>query len=204
MQIYLIRHTTPLIKKGVCYGQSDLDVTDSFLTEAELIREHVPENIINVYTSPLQRCSKLAAQLFPDKQLHTEPDLMEINCGSWELQHWDAIPSHEIDPWMNDFVNVPIPGGENYVKVFHRTVACFRKIAATGTSSAIVTHGGVIRSILSHLTNTALIDSFQAFRLHYGCVIRIDAGGEPLRHFVLHNPEGGKEQHKPSSYYKSV
>lgn len=31
MDIYLIRHTTPAIAKGICYGQTDLDVTANFL-----------------------------------------------------------------------------------------------------------------------------------------------------------------------------
>ncbi|TAH03053.1 MAG: hypothetical protein EAZ16_08610 [Sphingobacteriales bacterium] len=34
--------------------------------------------------------------------------------------------------------------------------------------AVIVTHGGVIRSILSFITNTQLADSFKVFKLHYG------------------------------------
>ena len=26
MEIYLVRHTTPNIKKGICYGQTDIDI----------------------------------------------------------------------------------------------------------------------------------------------------------------------------------
>src|SRR6218665_1345722 len=141
MHIYLIRHTTPLVEKGVCYGQADLDVTASFIEEVAAISGHLPDTISRVYSSPLQRCSKLAGYLFPAHAVVHEPDLMEINCGSWELRHWDEIPSEEINPWMDDFVNISIPGGENYVAVFERTTACFRRIAAEGGNAAIVTHG---------------------------------------------------------------
>ena len=30
MEIFLIRHTTPKIEKGICYGQTDLDITTTF------------------------------------------------------------------------------------------------------------------------------------------------------------------------------
>ena len=69
MEIYLIRHTTPLVAKGVCYGQSDLDVTETFIPEADIIKAHLPSNIQQVYSSPLQRCTKLAAHLFPAKDI---------------------------------------------------------------------------------------------------------------------------------------
>ena len=98
MEIYLVRHTTPAVEKGICYGQTDLDVTESFITEANIIKEVLPLNIKHVYSSPLQRCSKLAAHLFPDTIIQLRNDLMEINCGLWEMQRWDDIPKEHINP----------------------------------------------------------------------------------------------------------
>ena len=77
MDIYLIRHTAPLVDKGICYGQTDLDVTDSFEAELEQIRPHIPGDIKKVYSSPLQRCLKLATALFPNQPISTHNDLME-------------------------------------------------------------------------------------------------------------------------------
>ena len=92
MSIYLIRHTTPLIEKGICYGQLDIDVTDSFQEEATGIQHVLPAGIEQVYSSPLIRCQKLASYLFPNYAISLEPDLMELACGEWEGIHWDAIP----------------------------------------------------------------------------------------------------------------
>src|SRR5580692_7160561 len=64
-EIYLIRHTTPAIGKGICYGQSDLDITSSFREEADLIRQHIPDYIRFIHSSPLRRCALLAEYLFP-------------------------------------------------------------------------------------------------------------------------------------------
>jgi alpha-ribazole phosphatase len=200
MEIYLIRHTTPAVEKGVCYGQSDLDVTATFQDEAELIRTHLPAGIQRVYSSPLQRCSKLAQHLFPQHPAIYHDDWMEINCGQWELQKWDDIAPHEIDPWMKDYVNVRIPGGENYVDVYERVVKQFIMVAEGGHPSAIVAHGGVIRSILAHITGTSLLDSFNVFPLHYGCVAKITSVDSGFAHTMLYNLPGAKETHKPSVF----
>ena len=199
MEIYLIRHTTPQIAKGICYGQTDLDVTDTFLHEANLIKPYLPQSLTTVYSSPLQRCSKLAVQLFGQQNIVHHPHLKEINCGIWEMQHWDAIPKQDLDPFMADFVNIAMPHGESYIDLYVRVVAYFNHIATQPKPLAVVTHGGVIRSILSHITNTPLIESFNIFKLYYGCVVRLSAEGEGFKYDVLHNIEPAlPEQHKPS------
>ena len=39
MEIWLVRHTTPKIGKGIAYGQADLDVTEDYTTERDRIKE---------------------------------------------------------------------------------------------------------------------------------------------------------------------
>lgn len=199
MEIYLIRHTTPAVAKGICYGQSDLDVTDSFIAEAMAIKPHLPAEIQQVHSSPLQRCSKLAQYLFPTYDHIYHNDLMEINCGHWELQKWDDIPQADIAPWMDDFVNVTIPGGESYTTVYQRVVAKFEQIASGPKPTAVVAHGGVIRSILAYITGTALIDSFDVFKLYYGCVAQLRLTNGVWQYQLLHNlPPAEAETHQPS------
>lgn len=201
MDIYLIRHTEPLIDKGTCYGQWDLDTTQSFFSEATIIQQYLPADISAVYSSPLLRCKKLAEHLFPVHAIRLQDDLKEIDCGKWELKLWNDIPKDEIDPWMSDQVNVRIPGGESYQNVLDRVVNCLDGIisdSSGATNVVIVAHGGVIRSILSYITGTPLLDSFQAFPLHYGCVIKIVPAHNGFRHQVLSNIAREKETHKPS------
>lgn len=197
MEIYLIRHTTPAVERGVCYGQADIDVTESFHSEAALIRTHIPTSISHIHSSPLQRCRKLAEYLFPEQDVVYHDALKEINCGDWELMKWDDIAKEQIQPWMEDFVNVRIPNGENYVQLYERTAALFDSLQDS-SPLAIVTHGGVMRSILSHITHTSLKDSFGAFSLHYGCVVRITKQGAGFQYEVLHNIKPDeRETHKP-------
>ena len=44
-EIYLIRHTTPEVEKGVCYGQTDLNLKNTFPQEAKRIKEITPNTI---------------------------------------------------------------------------------------------------------------------------------------------------------------
>jgi alpha-ribazole phosphatase len=198
MEIYLIRHTAPDVAKGICYGQADIDVKATFFEEAAIIKKHLPQKIGTIYSSPLQRCKKLAEHLFMDHTIHLHNHLQEINCGQWEMKAWDDLPREEIDEWMNDFVTVRIPGGESYEDLYERVKNTFLHIHKKEGPVVIVAHGGVIRSILSYITNTVLKDSFTAFPLHYGCVIKITNDNGSLAHQILSNIMQEKETHKPS------
>ncbi len=196
--MYLIRHTAVDIAKGICYGQADIGVAPTFLFEADIIKKHLPENITSIYSSPLKRCRKLAEHLFADHQITLHDQLKEINCGSWEMQEWNNIPREEIDPWMQNHTTVRIPAGESYEDLYERVKAIFTTLHQLTGTKVIFTHGGVIRSILAYLTNTPLKDSFNAFSLNYGCVIKITNSVNGLQYEVLSNIPREKETHKPS------
>jgi alpha-ribazole phosphatase len=171
MEIYLVRHTTPAISKGVCYGQSDIDVGDSFLEEANEIKNLLPLIVDRLYSSPLKRCSKLANFLFPRDEIEYSDDLKEIDCGDWELKCWDEIDHEQLSTWMKDFVNVCFPSGENFFQLAERAEKIIRTIVRPNTGSAvIVTHAGIIRAILSIITDTPLNKAFDTFRLPYGSI----------------------------------
>ena len=97
MKLTLVRHTSLQIPAGVCYGQTDVDVAVSFMQEAAVTKEkiqHLPLNA--VFTSPLQRCVKLAHALGLKEISHDER-LKELHFGDWEMQAWDDIPRDYFD-----------------------------------------------------------------------------------------------------------
>jgi alpha-ribazole phosphatase len=201
MELYLIRHTTPEVARGTCYGQSDIPLSSDFLQEASTIKSYLPSAIGKVYSSPLRRCSRLAEYLFPSHAINLDSNLMEIHCGDWEMRLWDEIPQAELEPWMNNFVGLSMPGGESYLQLYSRVRSCFEEIFRQDESIAIITHGGVIRSILSHITETPLEQSFQKFSLHYGCVVKLSMQKDRLiPELIFNNPPDEKEMHKPGSF----
>lgn len=175
MEIYLVRHTTPNIEKGICYGQSDIDITADFDKEASEILRKIPfDKNTAIYASPLQRCTKLAKKFNPN--FLTNAQLMELDFGDWELKNWNEIPSEEMTPWMKDFVNVKVPNGESYTELSERSISFFDAlIAQKNSTSIVICHAGVMRSILAKFTNTELKDSFD-IKISYGQVSKISIG----------------------------
>ena len=177
MEIYLVRHTETVCEKGICYGQSDVGIRAPYDAIFESILEQLPEQGI-LYTSPLQRCSILAQHIQEAKGIPIvaeEPRLKEMHFGDWELQAWNAIPRTVLDPWMNDFVNVAVPNGESFMDLEKRVWEFLEeKLEKPNEKPLIlVTHSGVIRSVLCKINNLPLQEAFTS-KLDFGAVVKME------------------------------
>lgn len=173
MEIYLIRHTTPKIEKGICYGQTDLDLRETFLDELDIVKSKLIDldSSFIVYSSPLKRCRLLADKLSIEPTL-VDDRLMELNFGDWEMKEWDTISKTRLDIWMNDFVNEPCPNGESYMQLHKRVSGFLEEVKAKKAPKVvIVTHAGVIRSIHSYINSIQLKKSFD-LKVQYGEVLK--------------------------------
>lgn len=173
MEIILVRHTTPNIEKGICYGQSDIGVTADFPREIQPILKQIPVNDSKTayYSSPLQRCKLLAKEL--SDTIIFDDRLKELNFGDWELQKWDNIDKSELNIWMNDFVNITVTNGESYVDLHKRTVTFIEELKLLHKEHVvIVTHAGVIRSLWAYVNHISLENSFD-LKLNYGHIIKL-------------------------------
>ncbi len=176
MEIYLVRHTETICEKGICYGQSDVDIAAPFDEIFERIISELPSQAL-IFSSPLKRCSILAKHIQKNTNAisYQEDDrLKEMNFGDWELKPWDEIPPEELNPWMEDFVNIPVSNGESFTEL-HSRVGGFltEQISDLKHPVIIVAHAGIIRSILCHQTSLPLKEAFQN-KVDFGEVIRIE------------------------------
>lgn len=170
--IYLIRHTKPAVKQGTCYGWTDLDVDISFDNELKEIKGKVSDlNNFKFYSSPLQRCSKLAKALANDNSIVYDERLKELNFGKWEELEWDKIPEDEMSIWGADYINNKVPEGESYSMMLDR-VKDFWKNIDINKDIVIVAHDGVIRAILYFLLEMKKENVFR-INLEYGAIIKI-------------------------------
>lgn len=175
MEIYLVRHTTPEVSPNICYGQTDLEVTDTYPEELKAIQPLLPVETDVIYSSPLIRCKKLAEDCYTNQEITIEPRIKELNFGRWEMKPWKEIPKLEMDEWMKDFVNNPAPQGESFIDLQDRVLSCLLELQVSGHQTAVVfTHGGVIRSILSHINDTPLSKAFEKYKVGYGKVFHIE------------------------------
>ncbi|MFD1601855.1 alpha-ribazole phosphatase [Flavobacterium artemisiae] len=176
MEIYLIRHTETVCEKGICYGQTDVNIAEPFEEVFKNILSQLPSEAV-LFTSPLKRCVILADYIQKNMKIHSyqkDPRLMEMNFGDWEMLSWNEIPQDQLNPWMEDFVNIKVSNGESFTELHERTESFLNEKLAKDVLHPIiiVAHAGSIRSILCHQTSLPLKDAFQN-NVDFGKVIRI-------------------------------
>jgi alpha-ribazole phosphatase len=175
LKLTLIRHTSLQIASGICYGHSDIDVAASFASEAANAQAKLAEITFDaIYSSPLQRCVKLAQALNLGKPV-LDNRLMELYFGDWELQAWDDIPRELFDVWAQDYANLAPPNGETFSQLQQRGISFLDEILSQHKNEhiAVITHGGMIRALLAHALNMELKGLFR-FNVDYGSVTQLD------------------------------
>ena len=178
MDVYLVRHTSVDVPGGVCYGQSDVPLKETFPQEGEGVKaklnDLLPDKSIldAVYTSPLSRCTRLAEFCgFADAV--REPRIMEINFGEWEMQDYNSIQDPRLQEWYEDYLHVRATGGESFEDQFNRVSAFLQEIKASGKSKVLCfCHGGVL--ICAKIISGAITpqEAFSSLE-DYGSVIKI-------------------------------
>jgi len=179
MTIHLIRHTEPDIDKNICYGVTDVDLKEDYLSEAERIKSYLSHLTSHyVITSPLKRTMKLA-QFISDIDPVIDGRIKELDFGDWEMKSWDSISKKEIDLWAHDVVDRTCPNGESYRDLFNRSLSFWNDHVFNKNleNLVVVTHSGVIRALLSALLEIPLEKSF-LLKIDYGSVSRVKLNKE--------------------------
>ena len=89
-------------------------------------------------------------------EIIVKEELMEVSFGRWEGMKFAEINStyhSDYQAWLDDPYNNSPTGGENFTELTKRTTAVITGIVGEnddGSSVAVITHGGVILSLLVH------------------------------------------------------
>ena len=156
--IHLIRHgATKGNQLGQYIGRTDLPLAPEGAKQLrELSRAGGYPTAQAYYCSPLLRCRETLNILYPDAEPVVVEGLRECDFGEWEGK--TAKELMEEDPsfaqWMESGAQATPPGGESGAVFMHRVCEAFEKLVedmlrSRTTSAVIVTHGGVIMTILS-------------------------------------------------------
>ncbi|EMF81690.1 alpha-ribazole phosphatase [Leptospira weilii serovar Topaz str. LT2116] len=176
MELYLIRHTTPDVPQGTCYGRTDVSLAADFYYEFCSILEKLNVSFDRLYSSPSSRCRYLAEFLKQKKleELEYSDLLMELDFGEWEGKLWSEISEKESASWAKDFVNVRTPNGENYSELYERVEKFLEEVFSSFSDGkiGIITHAGVIRAVLCKLLEIPLERGF-LFDLKYGSLSKV-------------------------------
>lgn len=175
MKLVFIRHTSVNVPKGVCYGNTDVDLAPSFPQEARAVTDKLRTyQLDKTYCSPLSRCVKLAEFCgYPDAIRDNR--LKEINFGAWEMQSYDDITDPKLQEWFDDYINVRPPEGESVIDQRNRLENFIEEIKSRNKESVIgiFTHGGILINALVAYGNKTYDEVYNDIP-PYGSIIEIE------------------------------
>ncbi len=163
--ICLVRHTRVDVPQGICYGQTDVGLADTFLEEAAKVKQQLQVfSFDKVFSSPLQRCVSLANYCgYPDT-LQSQA-LLELDFGDWENKAWDSL---DMRVWATDWVHNPPPQGESFIDMYQRVSSFLSTLPRKNV--LIFTHKGVINCAKAYFKGVPLQATFDE-HLDYGEIV---------------------------------
>ena len=194
-----------MLRHGAC---NDGDIyrgrTDSHLSvegEAQMLKA-VEEGVWDlVYSSPLQRCRVFSKKLSERLNLPLVIDdrLIELDFGEWDGEEtgeiWQKQQSAVLAFWQDPEANTP-PGAESLPAMRDRVVHLLHDLHRQYSEQRIllVSHGGVIRILLSYLLQMPL-QAMRQISVDYGSLSRVELyqqqpGGQFVSEVVFTNRLG--------------
>ena len=167
MGLIFLRHTTPDVVKGTCYGMTDLGLAQGFESEFDKALQSLP-SISHIICSPLARCRQLAEHIADKSRLSVEVHngLREMDFGRWEMVPWSEVPRAELGEWADDFMGARPHGGESVQQLKDRVGEVLHEISE---DTLIVTHSGVIRAAAAITEHPEGWD----IDVNFGCWVRL-------------------------------
>ncbi|QAT49203.1 histidine phosphatase family protein [Caproiciproducens sp. NJN-50] len=157
--VHFIRHgTTEGNEQGRYIGSTDLALSPGGAEHLHALGKKHSYPTAQVYLcSPMRRCTETMGILYPEAKPTLISGLRECDFGDWEGKTAGEIAGEDgrFRRWIaGDGEPVTPPNGEDGSAFAQRVCAAFEKIVedlmrSGTTSTVIVTHGGVVMSILA-------------------------------------------------------
>lgn len=155
--IHFIRHgEIAETRNGAYIGVTDVSLSKKGREElAEYDSKYRYPYAQVLFSSPLKRCLETCEIIYPDGKPIIVDELSEIDFGLWEGKTAEELKDDEIfNKWLSGDSSVKPPKGESSADFTRRVCLMFQKIVdgliSTGhTEAVIVTHGGVIMTLMA-------------------------------------------------------
>ncbi|GHO45236.1 histidine phosphatase family protein [Ktedonospora formicarum] len=164
-RLLIVRHgETSYSRDNVCYGTTEVPLTELGLLQAKTLAERLRHEDINaIYCSPQERARQTATPSANQLQLplQTRLALREMDFGRWENIPRERLKQEypaELAAWdRGSWMSCP-PGGETQQAVLARTVPCLTDLLVkhSGETLLLVSHQTVIRLLVGHLLDMSL------------------------------------------------
>jgi broad specificity phosphatase PhoE len=179
-RLLLIRHgESEWNRDGLIQGFRDCDLSDLGREQSEKLRQRLDlEQLDIVYASTATRALDTAKIALAHRmEIHTRPDLREINLGVWEGETAADLKKRlprETELWFRRPSRVRIEGAETLRAFRGRVAREINRIRAEHPDAGvvIVTHGGVICTYLTSLLGLKLDDLWR-FKIRNASITKV-------------------------------
>ena len=159
IKLYLLRHgLTQANIDGIYLGHTDISLCKKGKEAInDFLKNYSYPDVSCIFSSPLKRAVETSSIIYPDKNPIIINDLIEYNFGEFEgrgaKELFEKAPLFE--RWLKGETGVRPPFGESNEEFASRVCSCFVKIVdglikENADDAMIITHGGVIATILSN------------------------------------------------------
>lgn len=169
---FIARHgITEWNKRGIIQGHTDIDLAEEGVFQAQELARLLKEvSFSRIISSDLLRAKNTAKVIADDKHLtlETSPQLRERYWGQWEGKSFSDLKMklgeafnlviHHLND-MDQSSIADLKDVESIPQAMSRTVPFLKEIAAKhpGESILILTHGGILKSLLYYFEFTSSI-----------------------------------------------
>ena len=184
--IELLRHGRTLTE-GVFRGRLDDPLSPE--GHAQMAASVDGHRWSRVIASPLSRCRRFGEHLALEKgiELAIDERLAEYDFGEWEGRTIQSVMESEGDSVQRFFADpyaFTPPGGEDFRRFNERVLDAWRDLSTdfaggadeTGDNILVITHGGVILSILAFVLDREGLH--MRIEIPHACICRIARAGE--------------------------
>ena len=184
--IYLIRHAEA---EGNLYrrihGWYDALITENGFRQIEALQRRFQDVRVDaVWSSDLHRTMTTARAVYVPKglELHTDPQLRELNFGDWEDRPWGQV-YHDDPDCIGQFNRTDpawrAPGGESLAEAGLRAGGALRRItqAHPDQTVAVFSHGTAMRQLLANIKGLSPQEWYSMGHSENTAVTRLDWDG---------------------------
>jgi len=180
MKFILVRHGETMANIGKVYsGWSNYDLTEKGKLQIKILAQELRGYKVDaIYASSLGRTMETANEIAKiiGKEVVVDDNLKEINFGVFDGKTAKEIEEdypNEWKSWINDYESYRIPEGECLRDVLNRVKGFIDSIKEDEGTCIMVSHGGVIQSIITYLLDLEL-NKMWHFQCPPGGYVEID------------------------------
>jgi len=196
--LYLVRHGhTQATELGLLYSDPKIEITEKGRVQAQAAAQYVaalkPEILVCGQATRVRQSSQPLEEL-TGLQAQTVKGFEEWQVGDWEGRTYLDIKKNDPEQyhsWCTDPIKNAPPNGESIVELSQRIKESLGELLngqMSGKTIAMVTHSGIIRSIIVHALEMP-VQNFWRLSIPTGSVTRIDFSNNfATLHFMALRP----------------